>query len=114
MYEIFERLLAAKGLTAYKVAKDTHITSSTFSEWKNGNYMPKKEKLRKIADYLGVTVDYLMGIDEQLIKASDPINDLLNTDPELIKIIKETIEKGYTANDLRLAIQMLDMARKRG
>ncbi|MPN11830.1 hypothetical protein SDC9_159138 [bioreactor metagenome] len=30
------------------------------SEWKKGSYTPKQDKLQKIADYFGVTVDYLM------------------------------------------------------
>lgn len=61
MYEIFERLLKEKGLTAYRVAKDTGVTTATLTSWKQGKYTPKAEKLQKIADYLGVTVDYLKG-----------------------------------------------------
>lgn len=61
MYKIFEELLKNKNLNAYKVAKATGISSQTFSAWKQGLYTPKREKLQKIADFLGVTVDYLMG-----------------------------------------------------
>lgn len=50
----------SKGLTDYKVSLDTGITKSTFSEWKNGRSQPKLEKLSKIADYFGVTVDYFI------------------------------------------------------
>ena len=60
MYEIFENLLKERGITAYKVAQDTGITTATLSSWKKGRYTPKREKLQKIADYFGVTVDYLM------------------------------------------------------
>ena len=60
MYEIFERLLKEKGVTAYRVSKETGIGASTFTDWKNGRSTPKQEKLQKIADYFGVTVDYLM------------------------------------------------------
>lgn len=60
MYEIFERLLKERGVTAYKVSKSTGIGASTFSDWKNGRSTPKQEKLQKIADYFGVTVDYLI------------------------------------------------------
>lgn len=66
MYEIFENLLKERGITAYKVAQDTGITTATLSSWKKGRYTPKREKLQKIADYFGVTVDYLMtGKEEQ-------------------------------------------------
>lgn len=50
----------SKGLTDYKVSLDTGITKSTFSDWKNGRSLPKLEKLSKIADYFGVTVDYFI------------------------------------------------------
>lgn len=72
MYEIFENLLKERGITAYKVAQDTGITTATLSSWKKGRYTPKREKLQKIADYFGVTVDYLMtGKEEEKEKASE-------------------------------------------
>lgn len=61
MYEIFRKLLEEKGVTVYRVAKETGISSATFTEWKNGSYTPKQDKLQKIADYFGVTLDYLVG-----------------------------------------------------
>ena len=71
MYEIFENLLKERGITAYKVAQDTGITTATLSSWKKGRYTPKREKLQKIADYFGVTVDYLMTGKEEKEKASE-------------------------------------------
>lgn len=65
MYEIFVQLLDRTGKKASDVAKATGIPSSTFSDWKKGKSSPKAEKLQKIADYFGVSVDYLMtGKDE--------------------------------------------------
>ena len=60
MYEIFVKLLEKYGITAYKVSKATGIAGSTFSDWKSGRSTPKQDKLQKIADYFGVSVDYLM------------------------------------------------------
>lgn len=72
MYEIFENLLKERGITAYKVAQDTGITTATLSSWKKGRYTPKREKLQKIADYFGVTVDYLMtGKEKQKEKTAE-------------------------------------------
>ena len=59
MYEIFENLLKQYGVTAYRVGKETGIPPSTFSDWKKGKSKPKNEKLKKIADYFGVSVEYL-------------------------------------------------------
>ncbi len=60
MYEIFVKLLEKHGVTAYKVSKATGIAGSTFTDWKNGRSVPKQDKLQKIADYFGVSIDYLM------------------------------------------------------
>ena len=59
MYEIFERLLQKYGVTAYKVSKETGITQSTLSDWKRRKSTPKTGNLQKIADYFGVSLDYL-------------------------------------------------------
>ena len=64
MYEIFAKLLEERGVTAYKVSKATGIAGSTFSDWKSGRSTPKQDKLQKIADYFGVSVDYLNGEEE--------------------------------------------------
>ena len=58
MYENFEKLLKERGVTAYRVAKETGVTTATLTSWKQGKYTPKPEKLQKIADYFGVSVDY--------------------------------------------------------
>ena len=60
MYEIFEQLLKMHGITAYRVAKETGVTTATLTSWKQGKYTPKPEKLQKIADYFGVSLEYLM------------------------------------------------------
>ena len=66
MYEIFEQLLQKYGVTSYKVAKEAGVTQTALSNWKTGRSTPTAKTLQKIADYFGVTVDYLMtGKDEK-------------------------------------------------
>lgn len=60
MYKIFVELLEKKGIKTSAVAAATGISNMTFSDWKNGKSTPKADKLQKIADYFGVTVDYLI------------------------------------------------------
>ena len=66
MYSIFEQLLQKYGVTTYKVAKETGIAQSVFSSWKNGISTPKADKMQKISDYFGVSVDYLMTGKEEV------------------------------------------------
>ncbi len=67
MYSIYEKLLVDNNITSYKVSKDTGISTSTLSDWKTGRSVPKLDKLKKLADYFGVTLNYLIG-DEELKK----------------------------------------------
>ena len=57
MYSVFEALLKEKATTAYAVSKATGIAVSTLSDWKNGRSKPKADKLKKIADFFGVSVE---------------------------------------------------------
>lgn len=49
-----------KGITDYRVSIDTGITKSTFSEWKSGRSKPKVDKLKLLADYFGVKIEYFL------------------------------------------------------
>lgn len=60
MRNAFDALLEERGVTSAAVAKATGISAATLSEWRKGKYVPKAEKLQKVADYFGVPVDYLM------------------------------------------------------
>ena len=60
MYEIYQRLLDEKGLKNADVARATGISNMTLSDWKRGKSVPKSDKMRKIAEYLNVSVYYLM------------------------------------------------------
>lgn len=57
-YEKYCKLRDAKNLKDSNVASLTGIGKSTFSDWKSGRSEPKNEKLQKIADCLGVSVNY--------------------------------------------------------
>lgn len=59
MYEIFEKLLKEKNLKGADVTRATGIASSTLTDWKKGRSKPKQDKLQKIADFLGVSLEYL-------------------------------------------------------
>ena len=65
MYEIYCKLRDQRGLKDADVVRNTGITKSTFSDWKNGRSCPKNDKLQKIADFFGVTLDYLMTGEER-------------------------------------------------
>lgn len=58
MYDRYCELRDEKGVKDATVARETGIPRSTFTDWKNGRSQPKSDKIQRIADYFGVTVDY--------------------------------------------------------
>lgn len=58
-FERVEELLKRNGITAYKLSKETGVDNSTLSNWKRGLYSPKTDKLKPIADFFNVSVDYI-------------------------------------------------------
>lgn len=60
MYKRYEELLKKTGKTSYQVSKDTGIRENILSYWKSGRSQPKVDKLKVLADYFGVSVDYFL------------------------------------------------------
>lgn len=60
MYEKFAELLDKTNKTAYQVSKDTGIAQSVISDWKRGRSNPKIDKLKILADYFGVSIEYFL------------------------------------------------------
>ncbi len=60
MYEKYVELRNKKGVTDYRVSEDTGITKSTFSDWKSNRSTPKIDKLKVLADYFGVSIEYFL------------------------------------------------------
>lgn len=61
--EKFERLLEEKKVTIYRVAKDTGIPPVTLYDWRSGRSTPKTDKLKKLADYFDVSIEYFLDDD---------------------------------------------------
>lgn len=53
--------MADRHISAYRLSKDTGISTGLLSQWKKRMQNPSVEKLQIIADYFHVSVDYLIG-----------------------------------------------------
>lgn len=58
VYERIESLRKERKISQGNLEKELGFSNGSISKWKTS--MPKPERLQKIADYFGVTVDYLM------------------------------------------------------
>lgn len=62
-YDVYLALCKKIDKKPSTVAFELGINKSNVSNWKNNGYTPRGEALNKIADYFGVTTDYLLGAD---------------------------------------------------
>lgn len=62
---IFNRLCNEKNVSPNKVCASCGLSNSTYSYWKRSNAVPNDTTLIRIAEYFGVTPDYLSGKDFQ-------------------------------------------------
>lgn len=97
--EIFVKYIQTKGITAYRVAKETGISQGLMNEYKNGLRIPATENLVKIADYLNCSIDFLLGrlgTDEREIKI---INGFRSVNEDGKEAILQQVE--YISNDCK-------------
>ncbi|MBS6447554.1 MAG: helix-turn-helix transcriptional regulator [Clostridiales bacterium] len=60
-WERFYNMCIAKGTKPNPVAKEIGVSSGVITKWKTEGTLPNGETLIKIADYLDVSIDYLVG-----------------------------------------------------
>ena len=65
MYEKYARLLKKHKVSNYRIAAATGISQSTLSDWKRGRSVPKADKLKRIADYFNLPMDYFFAPDKE-------------------------------------------------
>lgn len=70
-YDKFVELCKARGMSPAAVARDIGLSNSSTTTWKHGA-IPKGKTLQKVAEYFGVSVDYLL-VDTWGIKAGGKI-----------------------------------------
>ena len=57
-YERIEEMRKERGISQGNLEKELGFSNGSYSKWKNS--MPTPERLQKLAEYFGVSVDYLV------------------------------------------------------
>lgn len=85
IYERIESLRKSKGLSQGKLEKQLGFSNGSISKWKNST--PKVERLQKLADFFGVSVEYLMTgkADEQKEKDNTDLKQKYRELEELLR-----------------------------
>ena len=107
VFERIEDLRKSRKISQGKLEKELGFSNGSISKWKTS--MPTPERLQKIADYFGVTVDYLMtGRDNVPEEKKKPYSDLKGI---YLSYAQEAQDSGIDPDDIRLAIDTIKRLR---
>ena len=97
-YNNYVNLCNIKGLSPSAAAEAMGFKRSVVSRWSKGT-QPRQATLQKIADYFGVTVEYLSGEAEEQNKKPGQSNlaGLSEEKQQLIKVILEMTDERAAA-----------------
>jgi len=78
--QVLDELMTKNDISAYKISKDTGISDRLIGYWRKGEKLPGAENLLIIANYFGISVDYLLTGEEKNTQA----NQLSENEQELL------------------------------
>lgn len=96
VFERIENLRKERNISQGKLEKELGFSNGSISKWKHS--MPKPERLQKLSNYFGVSLEYLMTGIETKYSDEDALLDVrISEDFEL----KKAIKKYYSLNDYK-------------
>ena len=101
--------LNRNGKTQQDLINDLHYSSSTVSQWCNGKNVPRMDRIKDVATYLGIDKADLLRDPEVFSKekfTADPelIAELLNRKPALYDLFKLSI--ALSEKDIKLLTKL--------
>lgn len=110
MPEKWHRLISLRkeaGLSQYELARRLKMGRSALGNYEQGEREPDIETMKKLATFFGVTVDYLLGREDQV-----PGPRPANLPEEWRKMVVMAQRDGYTPEQLIQALHLLESIRK--
>lgn len=109
-------ILQKRNLSQADLSKMTGIRSSSISDWLNGKYEPKQDKISIIADALNISPVWLIGYDDDA--ASQPegyyvdpetaeFAEFLRTRPEARLLFSAS--RGISKEDMEKAVEYIEL-----
>lgn len=92
---IGERLVELRkrrGLSQQEISDTLQVSRGTYSLWETDKRRPELDSLIALADFYGVSVDYLLGRETQTLAASRFDDPMIDLSDEARKSVEEFIE----------------------
>ena len=114
--ERLNSILQKRNLSQADLSKMTGIRSSSISDWLNGKYEPKQDKISIIAEALNVSPVWLIGYDDTASNQSegyyvDPetadFAEYLRTRPEARLLFSAS--RGISKEDMEKAVEYIEL-----
>ena len=90
-YDKFKQLCEEKNISPNKAGTDLGLSNSIVTKWKKTGATPHAKTLNKISEYFGVSINYLLDIEEKEETKKDPTpktgNDVSDLDSVALYII---------------------------
>jgi|AGTN01.1.fsa_nt_gi Predicted transcriptional regulators len=93
-----------KKLYQRDIAKHLNVAPTTYLYWEKGVTEPSQEALIKLAEFYGVSVDYLLGRDDRA--------ELPQLDGAFYHTFKKAKDAGITAEDMEKLIDFYNKMKK--
>lgn len=100
LYERISELAKKQGVSVPQLSENLGLSRNAIYQWKTSS--PKADTLQKVADYFGVTTDYLLGRDEPEIIEDDKL-----------KVIASHIDDDVTEDDMQEILNFIEFIKSK-
>ena len=116
-YDLFCQLCEKKGVSVTRATVEMGLSRTIGSKWKRTGATPNGETLNRIAEYFGVTTDYLLTGEAAKTAAIDVVDDdlreyldELRSRPE--KRLLFSVTKNATRSQIEAIVRMIEEMQK--
>ena len=111
-----KNIMSERKITQSELSKRTGIRQSSISDWLNGRYEPKQDKIYLIAQALGVSPSWLLGYDKTPSNQTDgyyvdpetaEFAEYLRTRPEARLLFSAS--RGISKEDMEKAVEYIEL-----
>ena len=106
-------LRKSRNMTMKQLGEVLGVAESTISQYETGKRQADNEALLRLGEFFDVTVGYLLGAETEKAPTPQSERQMPSIDPAYFRVIQDAQGKGLTPEDLRIAIDFLDRARRR-
>jgi len=110
-----KELRTRHGISQKDLSKKINISERVIGYWETNDRFPKDDEVwKRLSEYFGVSIDYLLGNEEtKIIKGEELPENLRELGIEDIGIVCDAKQNGLTTKDIKDAIEIYKMIKEK-